>query len=247
MPPFSFREQACMSGGRIAAFGVHAFTALGAVLGFQALLEAAAHRWENAFAWLGAALVVDALDGPLARRVGVGRQLPRFSGERLDLIIDYVTYVLVPVFIIHEAGLMPDGLAWSAAAIILLTSLFHFIDNESKTDDGFFVGFPALWNGVAFYMLVFALPGAVNLAIVLGLAALTFVPLKWVHPVRAARLRPVTLAVVGAWAAASVAALVQGFPANIAVQAVIALTSLYLIALGLQRSLGSGEPKGRGM
>ena len=138
-----------MIDGRFAAFGVHALTAFGAVLGFQALLEAVAHNWEAAFAWLGAALVVDAVDGPLARRVGVKDILPRFSGERLDLIIDFITYVLVPAFIIHEARLVPDGLGLLAVSLILLSALFHFGDHENKTKDGFFVGFPAIWNIVA--------------------------------------------------------------------------------------------------
>ena len=101
---------------RLAAFGVHAFTALGAVLGFLALVAAAAHRWEDAFGWLGVALIVDGLDGPLARRIGVKDKLPRFSGEHLDLVIDYLTYVVVPAYIIYEAELVPHGLGMVTAA-----------------------------------------------------------------------------------------------------------------------------------
>lgn len=228
-----------MIDGRLAAIGVHGLTALGAVLGFQAMLEVAAHRWEAAFAWLGAALIVDGIDGPLARRVGVSKKLPRFSGERLDLIIDYITYVLVPAYIIYEAKLLPEGLGGIGAALVLLSSLFHFCDNESKTADGFFVGFPALWNVVAFYMLIFAAPEAINFAVLAVLTVLTFVPLKWLHPVRVARLRTLTLAIVAAWSAAAIAVLLLGFPASPGLQAVFAVSAIYLTALGLLRSFRS--------
>lgn len=222
--------------GQLAAFGIHIFTALGALFGFQALIEAAAHRWEAAFAWLGAALVVDGLDGPLARRVDVAEKLPRFSGERLDLIIDYLTYVVVPAYIIYEAKLVPSQLASAAAAIILLTSLYHFIDRESKTEDGYFVGFPALWNIVALYLFIFAIPGEAAVALVAVFALLTFFPFKWLHPVRVRKLRPLTFIVMMVWVIATLAALVEGFPASTAVQAVVSLSTLYLLAIGAFRS-----------
>ncbi len=224
--------------GQLAAIAVHAFTAFGAVFGFQALIEAAAHRWEAAFAWLGAALLVDALDGPIARRIRVADRLPRFSGERLDLIVDYFTYVVVPAYIIYEARLVPAYLAPAAAAIILLSSLFHFIDQDSKTADGFFVGFPAVWNVVALYLFIFPIPGGAAFAVLLCLTLLTFLPTKWVHPVRVRLWRPVTICVMGAWAAATIAAVVQGFPPSLPVRIVIGLSSVYLLAIGAVRSFG---------
>ncbi len=234
--------------GQLVAIGVHVFTAIGAVLGFQALVEAATHRWEAAFLWLGAALVVDALDGPMARRVGVAEKLPRFSGERLDLIVDYLTYVVAPAYIIYEARLVPAQLNAAAAAIILLSSLFHFIDRDSKTDDGFFVGFPAIWNVVALYLFIFPIPAAAAFSVVLGLGLLTFVPIKWVHPVRARLWRPVTICVMTAWGAAVIAAMVGGFPGSPLVRAIIALSGAYIIGISMVRSLGlprgSASPDG---
>ncbi|NJM34333.1 MAG: phosphatidylcholine synthase [Rhodomicrobium sp.] len=227
--------------GQLAAFGVHVFTAIGAVLGFQALIEASAQRWEAAFAWLGAALVVDGLDGPMARRIGVAEKLPRFSGERLDLIIDYLTYVVVPAYIIYQAALVPSALASAAAAIILVSSLFHFIDRDSKTKDGFFVGFPAIWNVVALYLFIFPIPAMLAFMILTLLALLTFLPFKWVHPVRVRLLRPLTFCAMGAWGAATVAALIQGFPGSTAGQATIAVSSVYMLAIGLVRSFGSSH------
>lgn len=226
---------------RLAAFGVHAFTALGAVLGFLALVAAAGHRWEDAFGWLGIALIVDGLDGPLARRIGVKDKLPRFSGEHLDLVIDYLTYVVVPAYIIYEAKLVPLGLGMITAAMILLTSLYHFSDNESKTEDGFFVGFPALWNVVALYGFIFPTPPPLAFAVLVLLVVLTFFPFKWIHPVRVRRLRPLTFCIMGLWAAATVTALLQGFPGSLAVKTTIALATVYLVAIGVARSVREGQ------
>jgi phosphatidylcholine synthase len=227
---------------RYSAFAVHVFTAVGSVLGFLALVEASAHRWQAAFAWLGVALIVDGLDGPIARHIGVTKKLPRFSGDRLDLIIDYLTYVVVPAYIIYEAGVLPAKLALVGAAIILLTSLFHFIDQESKTADGFFVGFPAIWNVVALYLLVFPFPQWLAFLTILCLGLLTFVPLKWIHPVRVRRLRPLTLVVMAAWAAAAVMSLLGELPSSLAVQAVIAVSTIYFLAVGVLRSWGGDDP-----
>jgi phosphatidylcholine synthase len=228
---------------RYSAFAVHAFTAAGALLGFLAFVEAAGHRWQAAFAWLGVALIVDGLDGPMARHIGVTKKLPRFSGESLDLIIDYLTYVVVPAYIVYEAKVVPEGFELAAAAIMLLTSLFHFIDEESKTDDGFFVGFPAIWNIVALYLLIFPFAQWLAFAVLVFLGLLTFVPLKWIHPIRVRRLRPITLLVMIAWAAACVAALLGELPSSLAVQAVIAGSTVYFLAVGLMRSWwGIGDP-----
>lgn len=225
-------------GSQIAAFAVHAFTALGALLGFQALIDASHERWEMAFAWLGAALVVDGLDGPLARRLNVADKLPRFSGERLDLIVDYLTYVVVPAYIIYKAELAPAGFSSLTAAIILMSSLYHFIDCDSKTGDGFFVGFPAIWNLVAFYLFIFPLPPAAVFGSVMLLALLTFFPSKWIHPVRVRLMRPITFAMMAAWAASALAVLMEGFPGPPAAQAVIAAASVYCLGLGMARSFG---------
>jgi len=201
------------------------------------------HRWEIAFAWLALATLIDGIDGPLARHFEVKKHLPRFSGERLDLVIDYFTYVVVPAFMIYAGGLLPSGLAMFAAAIVLMTSLFHFGDIESKTEDGFFVGFPALWNVVALYLFIYPLPPGLAFAGIAVLGVLTFVPLKWVHPIRVRRWRALTLAILAVWAGATISAVWHGFPASPAMQTVIGFCSVYLLARGLARSFdGQSRP-----
>src|SRR5215813_13638620 len=138
---------------------VHLFTALGAVCALLATRAVLSAAWEQVFGWLGVALIIDGIDGTLARLADVKAKLPRFSGDRLDLIIDYVTYVFVPALALLQAGYL-GGAGWGVvlANLILLSSLFHFSDTQSKTDDHCFVGFPAIWNIVAFYVFAFAMP-----------------------------------------------------------------------------------------
>jgi phosphatidylcholine synthase len=131
------------------------------------------------------------------------------------------------------------------ASLILLSSLFHFSDLQSKAPDHSFVGFPAVWNVVAFYVFAFALPPAATAALVLACVALTFVPLKWAHPLRTVRLRPVTVAAAGLWALASVTVLATGFPAGPWAGAILLLVAVYgvgLTAHGATRRRAASPP-----
>ena len=215
---------------------VHVFTGLGvvcALLATQALLD---RRWELAFAWLGVALLIDGVDGTLARLAHVVTRLPRFSGERLDLVIDYVTYVFIPVLALLLAGYLPGWSGSVLASLILLSSLFHFSDTESKTDDYCFVGFPAIWNVVAFYIFAFAMPAWAAETIVLACVVLTFVPMRWAHPMRTPAFWPLTLVATLLWAGAAFVVLWQGFPASGVAQIILTGVAAYGVGLTLLRS-----------
>ena len=216
---------------------VHALTASGAMLALLALRSANDGDVQMMFVWLGVALIVDAVDGPLARAIDVKTVLPRFSGERLDLIIDYLTYVVVPAFALYLSDLLPDPFRLTAAAAMLLSSVFHVADLNSKTEDGYFVGFPAIWNVVLLYLFAFQLPPYVALVIVMLFVTLTFVPILSVHPFRVARLRPLTCAVTLVWIAAAAFAVANPFPSPLWVQVLLVLTAVYLASIGLARSL----------
>lgn len=209
---------------------VHAFTALGAVCALLAVRAVIAGAWETVFVWLGIALVIDGIDGTFARLAKVSEHLPRFSGERLDLVVDYLTYVFVPALALVQAGYLPGALGLLLAALILLSSLFHFADSQSKSDDNCFVGFPAIWNAVAFYAFAFEFaPVTTEIIVAAGVVA-TFFPLKWIHPARTERLFAVTAAVVGLWTVAATATLWQGFPAPLWAQGLLALAVVYAVA-----------------
>ena len=215
---------------------VHLFTALGAVCALLATRAVLSGAWEEVFAWLGLALIIDGIDGTFARMADVTVRLPRFSGERLDLVVDYVTYVFVPALALLQAGYLRGSFGMLLASLILLSSLFHFSDTESKTEDHCFVGFPAIWNIVAFYVFAFAMPPWVVASLVVSCVALTFVPMGWAHPLRTPRLWPVTLAVTVLWCLAACIALWAGFPANPVVQVILLVTAAYGVGLALFRS-----------
>ena len=191
------------------AWSVHLLTASGAVFCLLAIDAGIEHRWRAAFAWLALAVWVDAVDGALARAVRVKEVLPRFDGENLDNIVDYVSYVIVPAFFIHRAALLPDQCSLWGAACIALASAYQFCQEDAKTPDHFFKGFPSYWNVVAFYMLALDLSAVVNLAIIALLIVLVFVPIKYVYPSRTPQFRMLTLGLATLWGVALIVILWQ--------------------------------------
>jgi phosphatidylcholine synthase len=215
---------------RAAAFSVHIFTAMGAGIALIALLEAVREHWAAMFAWLGIALVIDALDGPIARRLDVVRVQPDWSGEVLDLVVDFVTYVFVPGYAITASGMLLPLAAPLLGAGIVVTGALYFADRRMKTADNHFRGFPALWNVGAFYLfLLHPSPPLASLGVAM-LIVLTFVPINVIHPVRVARLRGLTLSLIAVWAVLAIVTLVYDF--NVATPVTIALCAIavYVVA-----------------
>ena len=213
-----------------AAFSVHIFTAMGAGIGLLAMLEAVREHWAAMFAWLGLALVVDALDGPIARRFDVVRLQPNWSGEVLDLVVDFVTYVFVPAYAITASGLLLPVMAPLLGAGIVVSSALYFADRRMKTDDNHFRGFPALWNAAAFYLfLLHPRPWLASLMVAV-LIVLTFVPFNVMHPVRVVRLRGLTFSLMGIWAVLAIFALARDFDVSAPVTIGLCAIALYVVA-----------------
>jgi phosphatidylcholine synthase len=181
---------------RAAAFSVHIFTACGAALALLAMLEAVREHWAAMFEWLGVALIVDAIDGPIARRLDVKRVQPNWSGDVLDLVVDFVTYVFVPAYAIVASGLLLPVAAPLLGVAIIVTSALYFADLRMKADDNHFRGFPALWNAAAFYLFLLHWPPLASTLLVAALVVLTFVPFHVLHPVRVVRLRWLTMSLI---------------------------------------------------
>jgi len=196
---------------KAAAWSVHAYTALGVVCGFAALLATVRADFRQAFLWLVAATAIDASDGVLARAARVKEHLPAFDGARLDDIVDYLTYVVAPVFLLYCAGSLPDGWGAGVAAVVLLSSAYGFASADAKSDDYFFTGFPSYWNIVAVYLVAAGLPRPVNAAILLGLSVLVFVRIGYVYPSRTPVLRGLTTALGLIWAV-MVIAIIRSMP-----------------------------------
>jgi len=218
---------------RALAFSVHVLTACGAALALLALLAASHGNWPLMFLWLGVALVLDAIDGPLARAANVSAVWPNWSGDTLDLVVDYTTYVFVPAYAVADAGLMPDALAFPAAAAVAITGTLYFANREMKTPDNFFRGFPAVWNLVVFYLLLLRPMPVMAAATIALFAVLTFVPIRFVHPFRVRRLRTVTVALLTLWAALALAAVKQGLAPAPWISAALCLIAVYFVLVGL--------------
>jgi phosphatidylcholine synthase len=220
---------------RFAAFGVHLFTAAGAACAFMALIAATRADWVTMFLWLGGALIIDAVDGTLARAMRVGEVLPRWSGDILDFVVDILTYVFVPAYAMASSGLLPPLVAPALGILITVTGVLYFADRRMKTPDAYFRGFPTLWNVVAFYLfLLKPAPWLGTLAIV-ALAAATFAPIHFVHPVRVPERRVLNLLALVAWAALALWALVQGFAVSGWIAAVLCAIAIYFVIAGLLR------------
>jgi phosphatidylcholine synthase len=228
---------------RAAAFSVHIFTAMGAGIALIALLEAVREHWAAMFAWLGVALMIDALDGPIARRLDVANVQPNWSGEVLDLVVDFVTYVFVPAYAITASGLLLPVAAPLLGAGIVVTGALYFADRRMKTPDNHFRGFPALWNAAAFYLFLLHLPPAIGSLGVAILIVLTFMPFNVVHPVRVVRMRGLTLSLIAVWAVLVGIALGNDFDVGAPVTIGLCAIGIYVVASdAVIRLLRSSDP-----
>jgi phosphatidylcholine synthase len=187
---------------------VHLLTASGAVVGLWGLVAAADGRAGDAFLAMVVATVIDGVDGWLARRFDVRRRAPQIDGARLDDIVDYFTFVVLPAFVLLELDLAPAGVEWLAAAAMLLASAYGFSRTDAKTADAF-TGFPSYWNIAVFYLAAGGLPGALNAAIVFVLAAFVFVRIGFVYPSKTPVLRRTTLVLAVVWGASLVWLILQ--------------------------------------
>jgi phosphatidylcholine synthase len=181
------------------AWLVHFYTASGAVLAFAATLATFNGRFREAFFLLVVSTLVDATDGMLARRVGIPRATPGFDGARLDDIVDYLTFVFVPMLILYRAGNLPDGWGFWVAAAVLLSSGYGFGSLDAKTSDYFFTGFPSYWNIVALYLHAAGTSDTFNGVMLLALVVMVFVRIGYVYPSRTPVLRGVTNVLAVIW------------------------------------------------
>ena len=147
-----------------------------------------------------AATAVDGVDGWLDRLARVGERAPGLDGGRLDDLVDYLTYVVVPAFLLVRSGLLPESLGWPVAAAMLLSSAYQFCRTDSKTPDHYFTGFPSYWNIAALYLYVLGLNPTANAAVLFLLAALVFVPIRYVYPSRTVPWRVPTVVLGTIWA-----------------------------------------------
>jgi phosphatidylcholine synthase len=219
----------------VAAFAVHIFTACGAGCALLALIAAVHAQWPTMFVWLGAALVIDGIDGTFARRLRVADVLPRWSGDVLDLVVDILNYVFVPAYAIAVSGLLPGSVATALGVVIVVTGALYFADRWMKTQDYNFRGFPALWNVAAFYLFLLKPTPWLGAAAVAALAVLTFVPIHVAHPVRIAHWRALTMAALLIWMLLAIVAVADDLAPGPWIVAALCVLAIYFVGVGFLR------------
>ena len=183
----------------VAAYGVHAYTASGVLLAALSTAAILDGQLRVSLALLAVAVFVDATDGALARLARVHRYAPRIDGARLDDIVDYLTYVAVPIFIAWWVAALPAGWAWVPVGAVLLSSACGFARTDAKTADHFFTGFPSYWNLVILYGLAWRWTPEVFGLVLVGFAVAVFVPIRYVYPSRTPAFQTLTLALTSLW------------------------------------------------
>ncbi len=193
----------------IAAWGVHLFTATGAVWGLLAILAIFANDYKLMIVWMIIAMLVDGFDGMLARWADVKTYAKGIDGALLDNILDYVNYVLVPALFLFRADVLPDSVRLLAACSILLSSAYQFTQVDAKTDDHHFKGFPSYWNVAVLYMLLMNLSQWVNFGFLMLFNIMVFIPIKYIYPTRNTFFRSLTLVLTYLYGAIGIWGLIQ--------------------------------------
>ena len=188
-------------GRRLERPSVHS---IGAVWGLLAILAIVNHEWQVAFVWMAMSIFVDGFDGFLARRARVKEVLPGFDGALLDNMIDYLNYVMVPALFVYVADFLPTNFALVGAVFIMFSSAYQFCQGDAKTDDHYFKGFPSYWNIMVFYLFVLNLGHWTNLAIIIVLSILVFVPIHYIYPSRTERAQTLTMGLGIIWGVVNV-------------------------------------------
>lgn len=185
---------------------LHLYTASGAIFGLFAIQAATSGDVRRAFLWMLLTIFIDATDGTIARRIRVAERLPHIDGRALDDVVDYFTYVIVPVYTMTVCQIVwQSPLVWGA---MVLASGFGFANVNAKTEDDFFLGFPSYWNLVALYLFCFEWPVWVNSLLVLSLSALVFAPIRFIYPSKTKPFKLTTLLLGAVWGLQTLALIV---------------------------------------
>ncbi|ACT57314.1 phosphatidylcholine synthase [Candidatus Liberibacter asiaticus] len=218
---------------RVSAFSVHILTAFGSFIAFLGVTAAAQYRIVDMFWWLGLALIIDGFDGPIARKMRVKEVLPNWSGDTLDNIIDYLTYVVLPAFALYQSNLLGNSTGSSVAAgMMVISSSIYYAYTNMKTEEHFFSGFPAVWNMVVFSLIALNASVLVSTIVITTSVILTFVPVNFLHPIRVVRLRPLNFFVFVCWCLLGFYALISNFQVCRWFSFAFSVCGIYLYSIG---------------
>ena len=196
----------------------------------------------GAFLWLGLALLIDGIDGTLARKIGVTDKTPNIDGSTLDNVIDYLNYVIIPALMVYWFQLVPLGWEIILPAGMFAVSLYTFANMNMKTSDYYFSGFPAVWNIVVLYFYILGTSAWINTIVIITLYFLTFFPIKFIHPLRVKKLRNITIFATILWSATTLKLVTTNPEINLFTDELIVILiwiicTVYFVVICLSRSL----------
>ena len=226
----------------IVAWSVHGITGSGAVLGLLAIISIINNDAVGAFLWLGLALLIDGIDGTLARKVDVSKQTPNIDGTILDSVVDYLNYVIIPSLMIYWFQMVPLWFELIIPSAIILCSLYTFANLKMKTKDYYFRGFPAVWNIAVLYFFILGTNEYINIIVIVVCIILTFTPIKFVHPLRVTDLRNLTIFFTIVWSATTLKLVITPTSKIFMIDSAIIfilwiITSIYFAVICLGRSI----------
>lgn len=224
------------AGRKLLAWGLHIFTASGVVMGLLALVAVVNRNWRGALLWLFVAVLIDTVDGTLARTIRVKEVLPDVDGRMLDYVIDFTNDVIVPTLLVYVAGLVPSSIRLICCGAMLLVSCYHYTNLKAITGDFRFRGFPAMWNFVVFYIFVLELDPIWNVVIIAVFCSLHFIPIDFIYPTRTIRLKKLTFSLVLVLAVVNLTILIQHPLRNSALLAGSLAIVGYLMAISLYQT-----------
>lgn len=182
------------------SLALHAFTATGVLVGMAALVAVLDGSARMAIIWLLVAQLIDGIDGPLARRLLPDEATTKFDGYVLDLVIDFVTCVLVPAAFLWQFRMVNhDRSGMIAIAALLMFSSLWFSRTDQQDDDSWFHGFPAAWNMVVPTLWLLDSSPTVTMVVVACLSILTMTNVQFSHPVRVVQWRIWNMTAISVW------------------------------------------------
>ena len=176
----------------VAGYLIHSITAFGAIAGLISLEEFINGHIQSGLLWLIICQIIDGFDGPIARRIDIHLHATRFDGHILDLVVDYVTCVMVPVAMLIRLDLLNNKFSFLYCATIIFTGALWFARTDQETEDHWFNGFPAAWNLVIPTFIILDTKESYVQLIILTLCVLSLTKLKFPHLVKVEFMRGLT-------------------------------------------------------
>ena len=220
---------------------VHCVTASGAICGMLGIIAVSDKQPREAVLWLAAAMILDGVDGPAARAWKVCDHVPRIDGYTLDLIVDFVTCIVVPVIFLHQFDMLPNGGSLYIGAFILFMSALWMSRTDQMTDDHWFNGFPCEWNMIVPTLYLLRANPWFTTAACVALALTQLTNWKFVHPMQVRRFRPLTVSVTVLWLATVLWMTAESPHDKPALgTALLIACPLYIVGIGVWRTVGRG-------